>query len=93
MIAPVNLLCVARNIQFGVDGVVLPLTKGDLSFPARRFMRVDFPQPLGPRNLIRAWGAYIQSNIVENKKVMTDLDCIVKKLQIAEVKEYSFHDQ
>ena len=57
MIAPVDLLCVARNIQFGVDGVILPLPKVGLSSPARRFMRVDFPHPLGPRNPIRAWGA------------------------------------
>ena len=57
MIAPVDPLCVARSIQFGVDGVVLPLPKVGLSSPAlRRFMRLHFLHPLGPRNLIRAWG-------------------------------------
>ena len=75
MIALVDLLCVARNIQFGVDGVVLPLPKGDLSFQTRRFMS-RFPTTVRVQESNTCMGAYIQSNIVENKKVMTYLDCI-----------------
>ena len=68
MIAPVDLLCVARNTQFGVDGAVLPLPKGDLSFPARRFMRVHFLHPLDPRNLIRAWGPTSKVTLLRTKR-------------------------